>query len=270
MTPEELDALTKDQWRDLLVTPRYLAGTGADLDAALRPLFAAGFVHHIGDDGEVFAHSPCHRIRVAFLPENEEPGLWHVTASRSPVSPLDWKAVFDAEVPVEVVTAVTTAVIAELAAERGQRHLTLPVDTSVWRPLRAAGWQPAPARHNQTRLVSPDGYASFLCNRSEVEYGEEMGPGPYTWHASIGVGRITSDITFTGETPIHLVAACTAALADPAPVIRTRNSIRRYLLPHLDIRLATPEPEPGRSSLGFRPKPSILPGTPNSAQGRRR
>lgn len=228
---EQLDAYTRDDdLRELHAAPRYLAGTGPDLDQVLAPLLAAGFSMLRGNDGEAFLHSPCHRITAAFVPEGDDYGLWHITVAAGSMPghlPL-WKAVFDDGIPAEAVSAFTTALADELAGERrrtceagGPGFLFAPfAATPGWYPLGDAGWRSTATAHT-VRLNSPDRQAEMVCTRSGLTYAGEMGPGPYAWHLHLGTGRYSQQATFTSGTPTQLVAAFTAALVDPAPAART-------------------------------------------------
>lgn len=254
LTEEQLNAYTRDDnLRELLASPRYLAGTGIDLDTAIEPLTDAGFIPHRGPDGEVFLHSPCQRVRAAFLPESDDYGLWQVTAATMPMHLPVWKAVFDEGIPVEAVTAFTTGLAADYTAEHdgphGQPFLYAPFGaTPGWYPLSQAGWR-STAGTSEASFHAPDGQAELTCRRGPLSYAGEMGPGPYAWHLTIGTSRVQTSATFTSGTPTHLIAAFTTALADPAPVIRNRHSLPLRHLSHLTVRpvepaAALPEPRP--------------------------
>ncbi|GAA4947636.1 DUF317 domain-containing protein [Yinghuangia aomiensis] len=247
VTAEQLDAYAReDELRELLVSPRYLAGTGLDLDMVIRPLADAGFAQLRGPDGEVFMHSRCHRIRAAFLPEGDDLGLWQVVvaAGSMPMHLPLWKAVFDDGIPAEAVAAFTTALAADLAAEHdgpeGRPFLYAPFGaTPGWYPLGEAGWHSTADTH-QAQFRSPDGQAELVCNRGALTYAGEMGAGPYAWELNVGSGRIVETATFTSGTPTHLIAAFTSALTNPTPVIRNRASLARRHLAHLTVRPVEP------------------------------
>lgn len=233
MTPEELDALTAhDDLEELLVSPRHLAGSRGDGDGAIRPLLDAGWSHRYDDLGNSYVDSPCMRVRVAFTPEGEDIGLWHVTAAPLPMHPFKWKMVADAQVPVEAVAAFTTALAASVTAD-GDEFLIAPLGAMPgWYPLSEAGWREQ-IDHAVAEFVSPEGMARLVCNRSPSTYAGEMSSGPHAWDLEIGDGRYRDHATFTSDTPTHLIAAFTTALADPAPVPRTRHELPKAFLRYL-------------------------------------
>ncbi|MFE3197790.1 DUF317 domain-containing protein [Embleya sp. NPDC059237] len=238
MTPEELDALTAhDDLEELFVSPRHLAGSRADGDGAIRPLLNAGWSHRYDELGNVYVDSPCMRVRVAFTPEGDDIGLWHVTAATLPMHLPKWKMVADAQVPIEAVAGFTTALAASVTAE-GDEFLVAPLGaTPGWYPLSEAGWR---ERFIGTRatFVSPEGAAQLICNRSPSSYAGEMSSGPHAWDLVIGDGRYRDHATFTSDTPAHLIAAFSTALADPAPVPRTRRELPKEHLRYLTAALA--------------------------------
>nr|WP_237535775.1 DUF317 domain-containing protein [Streptomyces sp. SID3343] len=172
------------------------------------------------------------RVRVAFTPEGEDIGLWHVTAATLPMHLPRWKMVADARVPVEAVAAFTTALAASVAAD-GEEFLVAPLGaTPGWYPLSEAGWRER-IDDALAEFVSPEGLAHLVCNRSPSSYAGEMSSGPHAWDLEIGGGRYRDHATFTSDTPAHLIAAFTTALADPTPVPRTRRELPKEYLRHL-------------------------------------
>lgn len=238
MTPEQLAALAADdERRELHVTPRYLAGSGPEPEIAIEPLLTAGFTAHQADFG-CFLYSPCHRVRAAFLPEGDDAGLWHFTASRLPMHPPVWKAVFDDGIPFEAIAAFAEAlahsVTADLDGEEPELFLrTTPWVAQVLEPLQTASWKPP--RDASARLASPGDLARLHLADHQVPYAKDMGRGPHSWNFEVGRGGAAAHVSFTAETPVHLIKAFATSLVDPTPVVRTRRQLPTRFLKHLTV-----------------------------------
>ena len=90
---------------DVYVSPRYLAGSTYIGDPALESLLALGFDLHNDDLGNAYVTAPDHRIRVGFLPEGDDDGLWRINAYRDRFGPPAWGVSFNDSAPTEFVTA---------------------------------------------------------------------------------------------------------------------------------------------------------------------
>jgi len=249
MTPEELDALTADDdLTELFVGPRHLAGGGPDPDLAIRPLLDAGFSLQHSDEGNTHLDSPCRRVRVAWTPEGDDVGAWHVTAATLPMHLPQWKFVADMGIPFEAVAAFTTALAVELKARRGDFLRPRQGATLGWYPLVEAGWRDD-IRSSEVMFTAPDGLAQLVVDRGPRSYAGEMSGGTKEWELEVGAGRIRDYATFTTGTPSQLIGAFTRALADPSPVARTRHCRSKSNLPHLSATRAItagPETDPQR------------------------
>ncbi|MBW5484272.1 DUF317 domain-containing protein [Streptomyces bambusae] len=100
---------TSDIDGDVWVSPRYLAGSAANADPVLKPLFDLGFDRHNHEDGNLYLASPDRKIRLGFLPEGEDDGIWRITAYQDPFAAPAWGVCFNDTAPTELVTAFTTA-----------------------------------------------------------------------------------------------------------------------------------------------------------------
>ncbi|WP_435608608.1 DUF317 domain-containing protein [Streptomyces sp. C10-9-1] len=200
------------------ITPRYLAG-GGDPAWITVPLHrACGWSH--GDDPlmpRVLLSSPDQKALLRLEPDPD--GQWWTLHHAAEPDRPAWYATFGARTPVELIAAVTDALTGPAPAETA---------SSPYEPLLAAGWQQA---RTHDGLTSPDGIA-------DIEHFTETGSNSWFIEVAIG-GDIEGQICkahLSGPTPPHLVAAFTAALADPKPVHRTDSG---RSLPTLDPKLVT-------------------------------
>lgn len=186
------------------ITPRHLAG-GGDPAWVTVPLHrACGWSY--GNDPlmpRVILSSPDQKALLRLEPDPNGQ-WWTLTHTQEPGRPA-WYASFGAHTPVELIAAVTDALTDPAPAA------TAPSDP--YEPLRQLTWTP-PAI-GADGLVSPDGtlYVQRLGNAEE--------PRPWFVTVTLGMHQKVWQARFGAHTPPHLVAAFTAALADPKPVHRT-------------------------------------------------
>ncbi|MFB7270795.1 DUF317 domain-containing protein [Streptomyces sp. NPDC056244] len=192
-----------------LVAPRYLAG-GGDPAWITVPLHrACGWSH--GHDPlmpRVILSSPDQRT-VLRLDPNPSWSWWKLR--HAPVGEQRaWSVSFDARTPVEIIAGLTDALT---APEPGPVSAPDPYE-----PLRQAGWRDA---HDHDGLISPDGIArvehvtdgAFSASFVKTMVSED--PDGPIWQAY-----------FSRDTPAHLIAGFTRALADPSPLPRDPNRLR--------------------------------------------
>ncbi|MFF8918312.1 DUF317 domain-containing protein [Streptomyces sp. NPDC015032] len=194
------------------ISPRHLAG-GGDPAWITVPLHrACGWSH--GNDPlmpRVILSSPDQKalLRLEPAPDGQWWTLHHAPTPDHPA----WYASFGARTPVEIIAAFTDALAAPDTA------------ATAWadphEPLRQAGWSPAAGADG---FVSPDGTA----------YVERLGAGPWFVTTTLGLGRMVWQARFDAHTPPHLLAAFSAALADPSPVPRADNP-RSFPTRHPDL-----------------------------------
>ncbi|MEU7133361.1 DUF317 domain-containing protein [Streptomyces sp. NPDC046261] len=111
---------------DVYVFPRYLAGSTFTGDAALAPLLAIGWNLQHDDLGNVYVTAPDRKVRLGYLPEGEDDGLWRITAYTDPFAQPHWGVCFnDMVAPTEFVTAFTTA-LAQAYTEGPHAYVTGP------------------------------------------------------------------------------------------------------------------------------------------------
>ncbi|WP_429638395.1 DUF317 domain-containing protein [Streptomyces auratus] len=167
-----------------------------------------------------------------------------------PVRPARWLATFENTTPTELVAAFTTA----LAHDYAQGH-----DTHLYgstgrdqgfQPLVDAGWRTGKGPHLSVS-VAPDGLAEMNHVRGALDHQAELSGYQYRWSASGGRDGYASrwHATFTTHTPAHLIAATTAALADPTPVARYKADVPKR---NLTAARVTPIPPPAPTPLDVR------------------
>jgi hypothetical protein len=216
-------------FQDVLVSPRYLAGSNGSGEAGFAPV--AHWPHHHLDEGpcQLLVTSPDQRIRIGWFGDDFE--LWKITASQEAVSAPRWTATINHVTPAEIVAGLTTALAhdyAEADAYEGNgRFLASP--SLYWadavRPLTEAGWRREAAERGTVEIVAPDGQAGVLIDNRLSNWDDEtvtLWAGPPGWGTR-------AEAVFTARTPSHLIAATAAAMTDPAPVIRERHQLAREI-----------------------------------------
>ncbi|MEH0658501.1 DUF317 domain-containing protein [Streptomyces stelliscabiei] len=207
--------LPHDAADELLVTPPCLAGGGGG-----DPRWVTVALHQAG--GWRYDHTPLspiiHLVRpdqqaeLSLYPDPDEP-WWTILHAPTDEHPA-WYARFGARLPVEILAAFTDA-------------LTKPAPEAAasdpFEILYAAGW----LEHSDVSASSPDspvrveravqGQGSWFVTTSLP--GD---PDTVIWRAHLGA-----------DTPLHLVAAFTSALTDPAPLRRDPLALPFQARPHL-------------------------------------
>lgn len=222
---------------EVFVTPRYLAGSSGDSGSGLIPL--ADWPHHHLDDGphQLIVTSPDHRIRVGWAGDDYD--LWTISAAPDAMSQAAWTAVANQNTPPELVTALTTA-LARDWHDGHDRFLNRPRDRlDGIAPLVAAGWTLAPVRRGVLSVTAPDGQAG--ADIDVVHAGTEA--AVILWAGPKGWGT-RAEITFSSQTPAHLVAATAQAFTDPAPAVRWRSNLHPCLAQHAVLTPVTPPKAP--------------------------
>lgn len=207
---------------DIYVAPLYLAGSATIGDPALQPLLDHGFTVQSDELANVYAASPDQRVRLGFLPEGPDDTLWKVAAHSDPFAPANWLATFDANTPTELVTAFTSALVTS-HAEDLEALLTGPRGPAEegFRPLEDAGWKRGDWQLT-TLFTAPDGLAGLTYRGGVLNRRAELRDDQDRWLFWGGQDGFSSRwyATFTSAVPVDLIAATTARLADPAPVLR--------------------------------------------------
>ncbi|MFJ9033611.1 DUF317 domain-containing protein [Streptomyces sp. NPDC102274] len=192
-----------------LVAPRYLAG-GGDPAWITVPLHrACGWSH--GHDPlipRVILSSPDQKALLRLDPHPSEP--WWILRHAPVGEQRAWSVSFDARTPVEIIAGLTDTLTAPKAG---------PTPTpDPYEPLRQAGWQDT---HNHDGLTSPDGI-------SHVEHVNNGASN--SWFVNTTVSGDPEGLIwqayFSRDTPAHLIAGFTRALADQTPLPRDPHRLR--------------------------------------------
>lgn len=200
-------------------SPRHLAGRG-DPRRVTQTLRAAGWKNHSDPDyPHVVLASPDHRHTVVLEPEPKPYSAWW--RIRGEHEQHAWYTEFGAHTPVEILAALTDALIAPAPGPEN------PPD--IWPVLTRAGWRYVCDEHGNESATHPDNILNL--RRWSVEPGES-----FFWtaeaafvYAGGGCDRIWR-ASLDDRMPRHLIAAVAIALASHEPVQRGRYDVPH---PHL-------------------------------------
>ncbi|RSO06990.1 hypothetical protein DMH18_26470 [Streptomyces sp. WAC 06783] len=222
---------------DVYVSPRHLASTTGCGDLALAPLLDLGWDLQHDDLGNVYVHAPDRRIRLGYLPEGEDDGLWRITAYTDPFGQPTWGACFNDSCPTEFVHAFTTALAA--AYEQGpDAYLARPVaGTNAHEPFLAVaplvqqGWEIDRPRRDVFAIQAPDGLAALEFTAGALEPEAELSTRDARWQlwAGTSIDRPFWYATASTDTPVALLTAVTRCVAAPAPLPRWQRETYSYI-----------------------------------------
>ncbi len=222
---------------DVYVSPRYLAGTTGCGDPALAPLFALGWHLQNDDLGNAYVNAPDGRVRLGYLPEGEDDGLWRINAYSDPFGPPAWGVCFNDSCPTEFVRAFTTA-LAEAYAQGPDAYLATSDPRSADRdpflagvPLINRGWQIDRPRWGVFAIQSPDGLAGLEFTTGRLDPEAELATRDARWQlwAGTSIDRPAWYATASTDTPVALLKAVTKCVSDPAPLPRWRDATYSYV-----------------------------------------
>ncbi|GJF20965.1 hypothetical protein SHO565_15290 [Streptomyces sp. HO565] len=92
---------------DVYVSPRHLARSTAVSDPGLDPLRNLGWDLHHDHLGNAYLTAPDGKVRLGYLPEGDDDGLWRINAYKDAFGPPAWGVCFNDSAPTEFVTAFT-------------------------------------------------------------------------------------------------------------------------------------------------------------------
>lgn len=258
--PEPLDG-------DVFVSPRHLAGTTAVGDAGLEPLLALGWELRHDELSNVFVTAPDRKVRLGYLPEGEDDGLWRINAYNDLFAPPVWGVCFNGDCPTEFVTAFTTALAR--AYEQGPDAYLAPPDPGTADrdpflavvPLIDRGWQFDRPHRNVFAIRSPDKLACLEFTTGHLDPEAELTTRDARWHLWAGesAARPAWYATASTDTPVPLLTAVTECVSDPAPLPRWREETHSYvrglarLTPIVPPRPPAPTPLDVRRAASRRP-----------------
>ncbi|MFI9829702.1 DUF317 domain-containing protein [Streptomyces sp. NPDC051913] len=244
---------------DVYVCPRYLAGSTAVGDPALEPLLALGFYLRHDDLGNAYVTAPDRKIRLGYLPEGDDDGLWRINAYSDRFGPPAWGVSFNDQCPTEFVTAFTTALAAayqagpeHYLAQPGPADLELDAFHAVV-PLINRGWKIQHPQWGALELQTPDGMAGLEYAQCRLDAEKELTTLQARWYMW-GGPRTSSRwyATASTNTPIPLVTAITESVSDPAPLPRWKDQMLHSLCESAHLVPITSPPPPVPTPLDVR------------------
>ncbi|MFE7302663.1 DUF317 domain-containing protein [Streptomyces sp. NPDC057579] len=234
------------------VTPRYLAGSITTGDPALDPLRGLGWELHHDDLANAYLTAPDRKVRLGFLPEGDDDGLWRINAYHDRFGPPVWGVSFNDQCPTEFVTAFTTALAR--AYKDGPDHYLAPPDPTdperaafaAVAPLINRGWKTQHPRWDVLELQTPDGMAGLEYTTGRLDPEKELTTLQARWYMWGGPKNSYSRwyATASTNTPVPLVKAITLSVSDPAPLPRWKDFMPRSLREHAQLTPVTPPPPP--------------------------
>ncbi|QKW04241.1 DUF317 domain-containing protein [Streptomyces sp. NA02536] len=222
---------------DVFVSPRHLASTTGTGDPALTPLLDLGWNLQHDDLGNVYVNAPDRRVRLGYLPEGEDDGLWRINAYKDPFGPPTWGVCFNDRVPTEFVQAFTTALAT--AYEQGpDAYLARPVSGTDEHdpflavvPLLQQRWEIDRPRWGVFAVQAPDGLAGLEFTTGDLDPEAELTTRDARWQLWAGksIDRPVWYATASTDTPVALLTAVTRCVADPTPLPRWRQDTLSYI-----------------------------------------
>ncbi|MFG2593068.1 DUF317 domain-containing protein [Streptomyces sp. NPDC048438] len=222
---------------DVYVSPRYLAGTTGFGEVALAPLLDLGWELQHDDIGNAYLNSPDRKIRLGYLPEGEDDGLWRINAYQDPFGPPTWGVCFNDSTPTEFVRAFTT-VLATAHEQGPDAYLARPISDNDEHdpflavvPLLKQGWEIDRPQRGVFDVQAPDGHAGMEVTTDHLDPATELTTRDARWQLWAGksIDRPAWYATASTDTPVALLSAVTQCIADPAPLLRWREDTRSYV-----------------------------------------
>ncbi|WP_406395088.1 DUF317 domain-containing protein [Streptomyces sp. NBC_00882] len=259
---------------DVYVSPRHLASTTGTGDPALAPLLDLGWDLRYDEDSNVYVSAPDRRVRLGYLPEGEDDGLWRINAYKDSFGPPAWGVCFNDRVPTEFVQAFTTMLAT--AYEQGpDAYLARPISGIDEHdpflavvPLLKQGWEIDRPRWGVFAVQAPDGLAGMEFTTGDLDPETELTTRDARWQLWAGksIERPVWYATASTDTPVALLTAVTECVADPAPLPRWREVTSSYikgmaqLTPILPPGPPVPTPLDMQRAVSSR-RPAALPAT---------
>ncbi|WP_327669498.1 MULTISPECIES: DUF317 domain-containing protein [unclassified Streptomyces] len=222
---------------DVYVSPRHLASTTGTGDPALAPLLDLGWNLRYDEDSNVYVSAPDRRVRLGYLPEGEDDGLWRINAYKDSFGPPAWGVCFNDRVPTEFVQAFTTVLAA--AYEQGpDAYRARPVSGTDENdpflavvPLLKQGWEIDRPRWGVFAVQAPDGLAGMEFTTGDLDPEAELTTREARWQLWAGksIDRPVWYATASTDTPVALLTAVTECIADPAPLPRWHQDTFSYI-----------------------------------------
>ncbi|MFD5308554.1 DUF317 domain-containing protein [Streptomyces ardesiacus] len=238
---------------DVYVSPRHLARATAVGDPGLDPLRDLGWDLHHDDLGNAYLTAPDGKVRLGYLPEGDDDGLWRITAYKDAFGSPVWGVCFNDAAPTELVTAFTAA-LAEEYQQGPDHYLARPLaDSAVRNPFLAVaplinhGWQLDRPDLSTFAITAPDRLATLEYATGDLDPATELDTRDARWHLWAGTSsaRPFWYATASTDTPAALLRAVTEAVSDPAPLPRWRADTYSYVKDHAQLTpILPPRPKP--------------------------
>ncbi|MEU9068965.1 DUF317 domain-containing protein [Streptomyces sp. NPDC048306] len=243
---------------DVYVFPRYLAGSTYTGDPACEPLLALGWDLTHDDLGNAYVTAPDRKIRLGYLPEGDDDGLWRINAYEDRFGPPTWGVSFNDQCPTEFVTAFTTA-LATAYQEGPERVLARPDPAApeldafhAIAPLIKRGWKIPRPRWGVMELQTPDGMAALEFATGRLNPERELTTLEARWYIRGGPKSSGWYATASTSTPTALLTALTESVSDPAPLPRWKDQMLRDLREKAQLVPVTPPSPPVPTPLDVR------------------
>ncbi|MEV6512962.1 DUF317 domain-containing protein [Streptomyces sp. NPDC051642] len=259
---------------DVFVSPRHLASSTGTGDPALAPLIDLGWDHHYDEDSNLYVSAPDRRVRLGYLPEGEDDGLWRINAYKDSFGPPAWGVCFNDRVPTEFVQAFTT-VLATAYEQGPDAYLARPVagidehdPFLAVVPLLKHGWEIERPRWGVFAVQAPDGLAGLEFTTGDLDPEAELTTRDARWQLWAGksIDRPVWYATASTDTPVALLTAVTQSVADPAPLPRWRQETFSYIKGMAQLTPILPPGPPAPTPLDVQRaatsrRPAALPAT---------
>ncbi|MFJ7997522.1 DUF317 domain-containing protein [Streptomyces sp. NPDC096310] len=259
---------------DVYIFPRYLARSTAAGVPALAPLLDLGWDLEHDDLGNAYVNAPDRRVRLGYLPEGEDDGLWRINAYKAHHELFNapaWGVCFNNDTPTEFVRAFTT----ELAAAYKQgpdAYLATPTPADkdhdpflAVTSLIDRGWEFDQPEPGVFAIRSPDRLAALEFTAGPLDPEAELTSRTARWHLWAGnsIDRPAWYATASTDTPVALLTAVTQCVSDPAPLPRWQEETFSYakgaqLTPILPPQPPVPTPLDVQRAAASR-RPAALP-----------
>ncbi|MFJ9979300.1 DUF317 domain-containing protein [Streptomyces cyaneofuscatus] len=254
---------------DVFISPRHLAAALRTGDPPIEALTAIGWDHQHDNLGNAYVTAPDRRVRLGYLPEGEDDGLWRISAYADPFGKPVWGARFNESCPTEIVTAFTRK-LAELYEQGSDAYLAAPIPDHPNRdpffavvPLLRSGWELETHRWGALAVQSADKLAALELTTGKLDPERELTTRDARWQLWAGTSADTPAWYATASTltPIALLRTVTECLADPTPVVRWREETYTYVqdlatvTPVMPEHVRPPTPLDVRHATARRPKP---------------
>lgn len=176
-------------------------------------------------------------MRLGYLPEGEDDGLWRINAYKDAFGPPAWGVCFNDRVPTEFVQAFTT-VLATAYEQGPDAYLARPVSGNDEHdpflavvPLLKQGWEIDRPRWGVFAVQAPDGLAGMEFTTGDLDREAELTTGDNRWQLWAGksLDRPVWYATASTDTPVALLTAVTQCIADPVPLPRLRRETFSYI-----------------------------------------